>query len=106
MLGVVTYFQTGRKRALTAGGLAKNLGGRVLGPLVAGAGLLAIAVFLLHSSRVIHDYFRPDWLDLKPIQAAGVVRAVVEPKALLVVVEYDDINNGGGLSLLPLSCTP
>ena len=80
--------------AFDGGFVRKYLGGRVLGPLVAGAGLLAIAVFLLHSSRVVHDYFRPDWLDLKPIQAAGAVRGVVEPKALLVVVEYDDINNG------------
>jgi len=91
-------------------------GGRVMGPLGSAAALIAIALLSFKYSGVVPNFFRPDRLDMVPIEAGRSIQAVVDPAALLVTVEYEEYSNNSpillywahrrGWSFDPKSITP
>lgn len=91
-------------------------GGRIAGPLGSAAAILAIALLSFKYSGVVPNFFRPDRLDMVPIDAGRAIQAVVDPSALLVTVEYEEYSNNSpillywahrrGWSFDPKSITP
>jgi 4-amino-4-deoxy-L-arabinose transferase-like glycosyltransferase len=74
-------------------------GGRVLGPLGSATALLCIALLSFKYSGVIGNFFRPDRLDMTPIDAGRAIQQVVDPSALLVTVEYEQYGNNSPILL-------
>ena len=71
----------------------------VLGPLGSAAALLAIAVLSFNYSGVVQNFFRPDRLDMIPIDAGKAIQRAVDPSALLVTVEYEEYGNNSAILL-------
>ena len=98
------------------GAWLRERGGRVLGVLGSATALLAIALLSFKYSGVIDRFFRPNGLDMVPIEAGRAIQGVVDPKALLVTVEYEEYSNNSpillywshrrGWSFDPKSITP
>ena len=74
-------------------------GGRVMGPLGSAAALLALAILSFNYSGVVQNFFRPDRLDMIPLDAGRAIQRVVEPTALLVTVEYEEYGNNSPILL-------
>jgi hypothetical protein len=91
-------------------------GGRFMGPLGSAIALVAIALLSFKFSGVVQNFFRPDRLDMVPIEAGRSIQGVVDPAALLVTVEYEEYSNNSpillywshrrGWSFDPKSITP
>ena len=91
-------------------------GGRLGGPLGSAVAVVAIALLSFKYSGVVPNFFRPDRLDMVPIEAGRAIQAVVDPSALLVTVEYEEYSNNSpillywshrrGWSFDPKSITP
>ena len=74
-------------------------GGRVTGVLGSAIALLAITWLSFKYSGVVENFFRPDRLDMIPIEAGAAMQRVVEPSALVVTVEYQDYGNNSAILL-------
>jgi len=81
------------------GAWLRKTGGRVLGPLGSAAALLAVALLSFQYSGVVEGFFRPDRLDMIPIESGRAIGRVVEPSALIVTVEYDEYGNNSPILL-------
>ena len=71
----------------------------MLGPLGSAAALLAVALLSFQYSGVVEGFFRPDRLDMIPIESGRAIGRVVEPSALIVTVEYDEYGNNSPILL-------
>ncbi len=76
----------------------RSRGGRS-GPVGGAVALLVIALLSFRYSGVIPNFFRPDGLDLAPIEAGRAIDRAVEPSALLVTVEYEEYGNNSPILL-------
>jgi hypothetical protein len=73
--------------AFDASWLRQATGSRLV-PLAAGAAVVAVGVLGFDKSNVVHDFFRPDRLDLRMIQAGHAVENRVPVTDTIVVLEY------------------
>jgi len=74
-------------------------GGRVMGRIGSAAALLVVALLSFKYSGVVENFFRPDRLDMIPIEAGRAIQAVVDPSALVVTVEYEEYGNNSPILL-------
>ena len=74
-------------------------GGRVAGRLGSAAALLVVALLSFKYSGVVENFFRPDRLDMAPIEAGRAIERAVPPNALLVTVEYEEYGNNSAILL-------
>ena len=74
-------------------------GGRLLGTLGSAAAILVLALLSFSHSGVVRDLYRPDKLDMGPIEAGRVIESVVSPAALIVTVEYEEHGNNSPILL-------
>jgi 4-amino-4-deoxy-L-arabinose transferase-like glycosyltransferase len=81
------------------GAWLRSMGGRVMGPLGSAVAIVAIAVLSFNYSGVVQNFFRPDRLDMIPIDAGRAIQRVVDPSALLVTVEYEEYGNNSPILL-------
>jgi 4-amino-4-deoxy-L-arabinose transferase-like glycosyltransferase len=81
------------------GAWLRKTGGRWLGPLGGGLALLVLAQLSFEYSGVVPNFFRPDRLDMVPIEAGRAIEGVVDPSALLVTVEYEEYGNNSPILL-------
>jgi 4-amino-4-deoxy-L-arabinose transferase-like glycosyltransferase len=81
------------------GAWLRSHGGRVLGPLGAAVALLVVAVMSFNYSGVVENFFRPDRLDLVPIDAGRAIKHAVAPSELIVTVEYEQYGNNSPILL-------
>jgi 4-amino-4-deoxy-L-arabinose transferase-like glycosyltransferase len=73
--------------------------GRILGYAGSAAALAFAAWLSFENSGVVRNLFRPDGLDLAPIQAGAAMQHVVSPTALVVTVEYELHGNNSPILL-------
>lgn len=74
-------------------------GGRFAGPLASAAALLFTAWLSFNFSGVVRSLYRPDNLDLAPIEAGVALQQIVSPDALVVTVEYELHGNNSPILL-------
>ena len=74
-------------------------GGRVIGALGSAAVLVAVALLSFKYSGVVQNFFRPDRMDMVPIEAGRAIQQVVVPSDLLVTVEYEEYGNNSAILL-------
>jgi hypothetical protein len=77
----------------------REKGGRLLGPAGSAAALLLVAILSFKYSGVVQNLFRPDRLDMMPIDAGRAIKRAVDPSALIVTVEYDEYGNNSPILL-------
>ena len=77
----------------------REKGGRLLGPAGSAVALVLIAVLSFKYSGVVQNLFRPDRLDMTPIEAGRAIKHAVDPSALIVTVEYDEYGNNSPILL-------
>ena len=77
----------------------RRTGGRVLGPAGSAAALMAVALLSFKYSGVVENFFRPDRLDMVPIEAGRAIQGAVDPSALVVTVEYEEYGNNSPILL-------
>ena len=70
-----------------------------MGRIGSAAALLAVALLSFKYSGVVENFFRPDRLDMIPIEAGRAIRGVVDPSALVVTVEYEEYGNNSPILL-------
>jgi 4-amino-4-deoxy-L-arabinose transferase-like glycosyltransferase len=81
------------------GAWLRKAGGRLMGPIGGALALLLVAKLSLDYSGVVPNFFRPDRLDMVPIQAGRAIEQVVPPSSLLVTVEYEEYGNNSPILL-------
>ena len=81
------------------GAWLREKGGRFLGPLGSAVALVAVAMMSFTYSGVVQNFFRPDRLDMIPIDAGRALQRVVDPSALMVTVEYEEYGNNSPILL-------
>ena len=78
----------------------REQGGRWLGAIGSAVTLAAVALMSFNYSGVVQNFFRPDRLDMIPIDAGRVMQsAIPEPTALIVTVEYEEYGNNSPILL-------
>jgi hypothetical protein len=77
----------------------REKGGRLLGPAGSAIALVLMAVLSFRYSGVVQNLFRPDRLDMTPIDAGRAIKHAVDPTALIVTVEYDEYGNNSPILL-------
>ena len=81
------------------GSWLRGNGGAVAGRVGSAAALLIVALLSFQYSGVVPNFFRPDRLDMTPIEAGRAIEAAVDPAALLVTVEYEEYGNNSPILL-------
>ena len=81
------------------GAWLRERGGRFTGPVGSAVALVAIALLSFKYSGVVPNFFRPDRLDMLPIEAGRSIQAVTDPSALIVTVEYQQYSNNSPIQL-------
>jgi hypothetical protein len=81
------------------GAWLRKAGGRLMGPIGGALALLLVAKLSLDYSGVVPNFFRPDRLDMVPIEAGRAIEQVVPPSSLLVTVEYEEYGNNSPILL-------
>ena len=81
------------------GAWLREKGGRLTGALGSALALLAVAAMSFNYSGVVRSLFRPDGLDMVPIDAGRAIQGVVDPSALMVTVEYEEYGNNSPILL-------
>jgi 4-amino-4-deoxy-L-arabinose transferase-like glycosyltransferase len=81
------------------GAWLRENGGRLIGPLASAAVLAFTAWLSFNYSGVVRTLFRPDNLDLAPIEAGVALQQIVSPDALVVTVEYELHGNNSPILL-------
>ena len=81
------------------GGWLRANGGRLAGPMASAAALLFTAWLSFNYSGVVRTLYRPDNLDLAPIQAGAALQQIVSPDSLVVTVEYELHGNNSPILL-------
>jgi hypothetical protein len=61
--------------------------------------IVTIALLSFKYSGVVPNFFRPDRLDMIPIEAGRAIQAVTDPSALIVTVEYEQYSNNSPIQL-------
>jgi hypothetical protein len=61
--------------------------------------LLIVAMLSFKYSGVVENFFRPDRLDMIPIEAGRVIQRAVDPSDLIVTVEYEEYGNNSPILL-------
>jgi 4-amino-4-deoxy-L-arabinose transferase-like glycosyltransferase len=74
-------------------------GGRLTGPIASAAVLAFTAWLSFNYSSVVRTLFRPDNLDIAPIEAGVALQQIVSPAALVVTVEYELHGNNSPILL-------
>jgi 4-amino-4-deoxy-L-arabinose transferase-like glycosyltransferase len=74
-------------------------GGPVVGRIGSAIALLLVALLSFRYSGVVQNFFRPDALDMGPIDAGRAIRHAVGPSALIVTVEYEQFGNNSPILL-------
>ena len=74
-------------------------GGRILGAVGSAAALVFAAWLSFENSGIVRGFYRPDGLDLAPIQAGAVMQNIVSPPSLVVTVEYELHGNNSPILL-------
>jgi hypothetical protein len=77
----------------------RGRGGRIAGPLGSAIALAAVALLSFKFSGVVPNFFRPDRMDMVPIEAGRSIQAVTDPSALIVTVEYEQYSNNSPIQL-------
>jgi 4-amino-4-deoxy-L-arabinose transferase-like glycosyltransferase len=77
----------------------QRAGGPWLGPAGSAVTLLALAILSFKYSGAIENLYRPDRLDMVPIEAGGAIAQVVGRSALIVTVEYEEYGNNSPILL-------
>lgn len=77
----------------------REKGGRVAGVVGSAVALLLVAVLSFKYSGVVQNLFRPDRLDMIPINAGRALQGAVDPNDLIVTVEYDEYGNNSPILL-------
>jgi len=67
---------------------------------VVASAVLGLALLGFHESNIIRDFFRPDRLDMVPVEVGEIVRASTPPDASFVVVEHADTVNAANSPML------
>jgi len=81
------------------GAWLRSRGGRWTGPAGSALALVAVAVLSFKYSGVVQNFFRPDRLDMIPIDAGRAIQRVVDRDALMVTVEYEEYGNNSPILL-------
>ena len=81
------------------GAWLRKTGGRLMGPVGSAVALVAAALLSFQYSGVVGNFFRPDRLDMIPIEAGRVIEGAVDPAALVVTVEYQEYGNNSPILL-------
>lgn len=74
--------------------------GKVVGPLSAAVALTALAIISFNESFVVRNFFRPDLLDYRPIDAGAAIDQAVPKDAPLIVVEFAQSDNAANVPML------
>ena len=74
-------------------------GGRWLGAIGSATALLIVALLSFKYSGVVENLFRPNGLDMEPIEVGRALRGAVDPEDLLVTVEYEQYGNNSPILL-------
>jgi 4-amino-4-deoxy-L-arabinose transferase-like glycosyltransferase len=74
-------------------------GGRWFGAIGSAITLVAIALMSFTYSGVVQNFFRPDRLDMIPIDAGRVMQSVIPEDGLIVTVEYEEYGNNSPILL-------
>jgi 4-amino-4-deoxy-L-arabinose transferase-like glycosyltransferase len=81
------------------GAWLRRVGGRWTGSIGSAVALLAIALLSFKFSGVVENFFRPDRLDMIPIDAGRALQGVTPADALLVTAEYEEYGNNSPILL-------
>jgi len=74
-------------------------GGRFFGAMGSAVALVIVALLSFKYSGVVENFFRPDRLDMVPIDVGRALQRRVSPSALLVTVEYEQYGNNSPILL-------
>jgi hypothetical protein len=74
--------------------------GPVIGPLAAATALTVLGIISFNESFVVRNFFRPDLLDYRPIQAGAAIDEAIPKDALLIVVEFAESDNAANAPML------
>jgi 4-amino-4-deoxy-L-arabinose transferase-like glycosyltransferase len=74
--------------------------GRVAGPLASAVALTLLAVVSFNESFVVRNFFRPDLLDYRPVDAGAAIDAAIPKDASLIVVEFAESDNAANAPML------
>jgi hypothetical protein len=67
---------------------------------VAASAVVGLALLGFHESNIVRNFFRPDRLDMVPVDVGEAVRATTSPAASFVVVEHADTVNAANSPML------
>jgi 4-amino-4-deoxy-L-arabinose transferase-like glycosyltransferase len=82
------------------GRFVSRLAGKIIGPVAIGAALTVMALISFHESFVVPNFFRPETLDLVPVQAGRAIDQALPEDALLIVVELTESDNAANAPML------
>jgi hypothetical protein len=72
----------------------------VVGPLAAAVALTILGVISFSESFVVRNFFRPELLDYRPIEAGAAIDEAIPRDALLIVVEFAASDNAANAPML------
>jgi len=81
------------------GAWLREKGGRWLGAIGSAITLTAVALMSFKYSGVVQNFFRPDRLDMIPIDAGRVMQSAIPEDGLIVTVEYEEYGNNSPILL-------
>jgi len=81
------------------GAWLRDKGGRRIGAIGSAVTLVAIALMSFKYSGVVQNFFRPDRLDMIPINAGRVMQSAIPEDGLIVTVEYEEYGNNSPILL-------
>ena len=67
---------------------------------VAASAIVGLALLGFRDSSIVRDFFRPDWLDMLPVEVGEAVEQSTPPDASFVVVEHVDTVNAANSPML------